>query len=1094
MRLAVIVVFIGIVSFTPKLYSQESLFSITIDNATIKQVFKEIERNSDYRFFYNDDLTELNKIVSLKIDKKGIDSIMNTLLDGLKVSYNILTNNLIVISPNEYLLKHTRVSGTVYDAETGEPLPGVNISIEGTTFGTITNMIGYYSVECPEGSRLLFSFVGFETAKLVVKGVLKHDVFLRPTITDLKEIIVIGYNTQEFINVTGSVAQIKNKEFEDIPVSTTTNSITGRLPGVIVTNSGGEPGYDGASISIRGFGSPLVIVDGVETSFERVDPEDIENISVLKDGSAAIYGARAGNGVILVTTKRGQISEKPEITLSSSFGYQGQTVMLDFVDALDYMTLANEYYGREIYDSSDFQPYLDGTKQSTDWYNTTFRKYAPIWESNLLVRGGNEKVRYYLSYGNLDQRSILKSDDTRYSQNNFKSNIDVKINKSFNVSFDINGRIESREFPRPSRRSIFENIHFASPLFPAVFPDPSYPSYGGKGMGTNYYTRKDITGYITENYRFFKGSLSINYSPAFIKGLTAKVFTNFLTAYKTKNTWNKDYSYYTYNPETDAYTEKYYSGKDVISLKKEFNKKDQITAQFSLKYTNSFGPHQISAFMLNEIIDKNSDYLSLYREDYISSGIEQIFFGGEENDDNYGKGTQDGRISYAGRFSYIFKNKYITQLTFRIDGTPRFYQKYRYGFFPGISLGWILSEEKFLNKFNSLNFLKLRLSYGQMGDDSNGNFEYLTGYKKQNNYVFGTDNTIYTGLKSLGLENLTSTWETMTIYNAGIDISLWNRKLYSSFDLFYRYRDDILADSKEVSTPYSFGADLPVENINSQDNRGFELLVGHENTKGALRYYFSGNISYQRAKWDHFEEETFVDDETRNRLQQSGQWVNRIFGLEAIGIFDSTTLANSVVDHDPGTVAINSSIKPGDIQYLDYNGDSVINEKDEHVIGKGNRPEILYGLDMGINYKGFDISLLWQGATNFNIYFRNEAQKPFFNGAVPYKIHLERWTTDNPDPDAKYPRSSNNSNNYKYSSFWLHDGTYLRLKNVQIGYTFTDKSAGKLNISKARIYFSGFNIFTLSNVYPYDPETPNNSRGWDYPLHRTFALGVELTF
>jgi len=391
-----------------------------------------------------------------------------------------------------------------------------------------------------------------------------------------------------------------------------------------------------------------------------------------------------------------------------------------------------------------------------------------------------------------------------------------------------------------------------------------------------------------------------------------------------------------------------------------------------------------------------------------------------------------------------------------------------------------------------------------MGYDTPITYNYLTGYEfldYKNKYVFiaGGNPTVSQGISSIGLANKDATWETMTIYNAGIDVSFWQRKLYAEIDMFYRTREGILATRYE-SLSYTFGANLPVENLNSRNNRGFEIVLGHNNRVGDIQYWVEGNVSWARAKWDHYEEPVYADDESRERYQISGQWVNRYFGIEADGLFTSEEEIEAWhVDQDGNPAnGVNHNINPGDIKYLDYNGDSLITDLDEHPIGKNNIPEVFFGLNMGVKYKGFDFSMLWQGASNFNVAFTAEAQRPFVNNATPLNMFMDRWTPENPDADARFPRTpppAGSSNNYGYNStFWLQDGTYLRLKNLALGYTIPKVITQKISLGSLRFYFSGINLLTFTKVYPFDPETPNQARGWNYPQQRTYMFGLVAQF
>ncbi|GJM64404.1 TonB-dependent receptor [Persicobacter diffluens] len=990
-------------------------------------------------------------------------------------------------------LQEISISGLVTDAN-GEPLPGVNVIEMGTTNGTSTDLDGKFilAVQGPESS-LIIKFLGYKEISQRVGNQSYFTFTLEEDVEQLEEVVVVGYGTQKKVNVTGSLAAVKGGEIAEVPTTTVTNTLAGRLPGVVIMNQSGEPGNDGASINIRGFGKPLILVDGVEGDFSRIEPNDIESISVLKDGAAAIYGARAGNGVVLVTTKRGGVG-KPQVKVSSAYGVQSSTTFPEYADALQYMELVNDYqpgtYGEE-----DFEPYRNGSKKSTNWYDETFRKSAPIFKSNVNVSGGTEQVKYFVSYGFLNQASLLKSNDTNYGQHNLRSNINLALNKNLDLRFDLAYRNERREYPGLGMQDIMTNVAFSNPMYPAEYPDPSYPVHNGFQMGPNYLSRADVTGYKHNDFANLTGNFALEYKFPFLDGLKAKAFGN-INSWNTRDkNFSKDYSYYMFDPTSNIYSEVVMKDVTGISLTEGYDRGQTLTGQFSLHYDQTFGKHTVSSMLLNELIDSKGDYIMTGRQDFISSAVDQIFASSALTQYTNGYGWQDGRVSLVGRVNYNYAEKYLLEFTFRNDASPRFNPDHRWGFFPSLSAGWRLSEEDFIKSLGLFDNLKIRTSYGESGFDNIGQYNFLTGYQFDRVYALGGNMT--PGINTKGLANPYATWETMTMYNTGLEFDMWGGKFWGEFDAFYRTREGILGQ-RNLSLPSTIGATLPDENINSQNSRGFELMLGHRNTIGEFQYNISANVSLAKAKWDHYDEPVYEDEETRARYQQSGQWVNRYFGFEAMGLFTSQEeidgWANQEIDPSAGH---NVNIKPGDIRYKDINGDGVINELDQVAIGKGQIPEIFYGLNAGFSYKGLDFSMLWQGASGFNVVFNAEAQQPFYNNAVPLAMFMDRWTPENNDPNARFPRTvsnSGNANNYRNSSFWLQDGSYFRLKNLVVGYTIPNQWIKRSGIKDLRFNISGSNLFTFTDVYPYDPETPVGGRGWDYPQQTTLMLGMNFTF
>lgn len=1003
-----------------------------------------------------------------------------------------------------FAMGQIRITGQVTD-ESQSPMPGVTILLKGTTISTITDPDGKYTIEATKAEDILvFSFMGYNAEEIMVGNRSVVDVNLLPSLEELSEVIVVGYGSQKKVNVTGSVVAVDGDKLKETPVPNATQALAGRLPGVTVQLGSAEPGYDDATIRIRGASSnPLVIVDGVEMDFSRLDPNDIESFSVLKDASAAIYGARAGNGVILVTTKKGKKSEKANVELSTSYGWQGSTVYPDYVDAAGYMELVNDYQPN-TYSEDTINAYKTGRAQSTDWYDATFRKSAPIKRTNVNITGGTEKIKYFMSYGNLNQESILRSNDTKYKQNNIRSNITTSLTDRLDVSMDISYRDEHREYPGASLSSIMEKVGFSVPMYAATYPDASKPSYNGAGIAPNYVSKASVTGYDKSNYRNLSASFTADYKVPYVDGLSAKVFYNYTTSDTKSKSLRKDHSYYTYDKVSGIYNEVVVADKSAISLSESFDRAALRTAQFSLNYKKSFNDHNLNVMVLYENIDGESANFSAKKlGGFISTAIDQLDMSTTTDQTITGSADEDGRASYLGRINYDYAGKYLLEAMFRYDGSGRFDKDDRWGFFPAVTLGWRLSEEDFIKDLGFIDNFKLRGSVGKMGYDrmydENGNevkFNYLTGYRIVKTYAF--NGQTQKGIISKGLADENASWEKMTMYNFGYNLSLWNRLVYSEFDVFYRYRDGILGQRNQ-SLPSTFGATLPFVNLNSQKTKGFELMIGHENKFGDLRYWVEGNLSFARAKWDHYDEPVYADEDNRNRYQKSGKNVNRYLGIEALGIFTSQEeIDNWNVDQNGNlNDGINTDLKPGDIKYADYNGDGVINELDNHEIGKSSIPELFYGINVGAEYKGIDFSMLWQGASNYNVMFTDEAQRPFLNGATPLDMFTDRWTEENNNANARFPRTcgpSGNSNNYKTSTFWLQDGSYIRLKNVTLGYSFNPTLLQKVKIDKVRVYFSGINLVTFTDVYPYDPETPDKARGWDYPQQRTYMFGAVLNF
>jgi len=1086
--------------FAAPTYSQSTKISLNMKDVTVEEVFNKIEDVSEFYFLYNNKLIDVKRKVNIEADKEPIKDILNDMLS--KDTKFIIYDRQIILVPSyvtalSAVMQQLKITGIVTGKD-GTPLPGVNVVVTGTTKGEITDIAGKYSIDIPQGAKsLTFSFIGMQSQEINIGSSPKIDVTLVESAIGLDEVVVVGYGTQKRLNITGSVASISTKDVKSLPVANVSSGLVGRLPGIISIDRGGIPGST-PSISIRGFSEMLVIVDGVENSFNNIDPNEIESINILKDASAAIYGARAGNGVMLITTKRGK-SETPTFNFNTYYGLQSPTRVAKAVDAPTYAQMIN---AAEIaighpprYTDAEIQKYRDGTDPdypNTNWYNEVFRKAAPISQYNLNASGGGENVRYFVSLGYLNQKGLFKSDDLGFRRYNFRSNIDSKITKSFSISLDLAGRDEFSYQPGGNVSQVMEDLGFCEPTRLAHYPDPTKLTFNGHGTTQPIgRSSKEFAGYTNQDNKYLDASLNFKYEAPFIKGLSASALITTNLIYGYMKDWGKQFYYYNYDRTTDTYTLAGVAQNSKTQLDEQLNRTANYTGQWHLNYDRTKGAHNISALIVGEYIDFSGDWFSAHREGYLTTAIDQLFAGADLAKNNNGSQTQDGRIGYVGRFNYSYASKYFVEVSSRYDASARYISTKRWGFFPSVSLGWRLSEEKFLKNISAIDNLKLRASIGKAGNDYVAQYNYLTGYNFNGSEAFGS--SVNMGLISKGLANPDLSWENTLTYNIGLDGSLWKNLLSVELDVFYRKVTSV-AGYRNASLPLSFGASLPQENINSFDNRGFELVLKHEKTINDLRYTIEGNVSYARKKWIHYDEPTYTDAATRERLQISGQWDNRFFGYKALGLFQSQAEIDAwPVIQDNNN---NRTLKPGDIKYEDYNKDGVLNYLDNHVIGRGFVPDVIFGLNLSLQYKGFDLAMLWQGASNFNVYSRGRMTDYFDTGTIPYTYMTDYWSPTN--TGAKYPRLfySGASNNKYVSTYWLHDATYSRLKTIQMGYTIPKNLCTKIHIKSLRVYLSGFNILTLDHIYPFpmDPESGNVGENQYYHQQKSYNIGINLNF
>ncbi|MGD9557098.1 MAG: SusC/RagA family TonB-linked outer membrane protein [Mangrovibacterium sp.] len=1004
------------------------------------------------------------------------------------------------------------MSGKVTDVR-GEPLPGVTIAIKGVTYGTITDIDGTYSLtNVPSDAVLIFSFVGMKTQEVPVANKSRIEITMEEETIGLNEIVTVGYGTQKKVNLTGSVATVQSKELVKVPAANVSEVLTGKAPGLFTKQGEGVPGADYANVSIRGFGTPLILVDGIETSWTRLDPNEIESVSVLKDAAAAIYGARAGNGVILITTKRGTIN-KPTITYNGNYSFQQPTTVPEFVSSWKYAETLREgqlnYNLPVTYSEEDVEKFKDGNDPdyvNEDWYEAAFRKWSPMQSHNVGVRGGSDKVKYYMTIGYLHQSGTYRSGDLNFERYNARTNVDAQISDRLAVSIDMSYRNELRHAPETSLDNIWINLKTALPIYRTSLPDPSR---GGAYSGflersPVAQTISDMTGFNDDLQRYFTGKLSLNYKIPGIKGLELNAALNYSVNNKHNKVQDKPFGIFSYDYANDEYISWGTNGAN--SLNETASLYTQIYPLASLNYNRTFGDHSVQGLLLAEGIDTDYSYMTAGRVDLLSTEIPYLFAGSTDNQTNNGSAEETGRISYVGRANYAFKGKYLLEGTFRFDASHKFPKHSRWGFFPSVSAGWRLSEEPFI-KDNILwiDNLKLRASFSQSGNDNVDAFQYLTGYQILTGttqvYVFGSD--VYRRIRTVGLPNPDITWLDMTNYNAGLDASVLKGLLGIEFDLFYRITDNIFGQPLD-SYPSTFGAELPQLNINSTDDRGFELTITHKNKISSdFTYNVAGMLSLARQKYRRWAESPYDDPDELRIYQKTGKYTNRWIGYKSDGIFmTQAEIDNHPVNQDQ---AENSTLRPGDIKYKDLNDDKVIDWKDQDEIGYGTFPDLTYGLNLEMQYKGFSLTALFQGASMFNSMIGDALRGPLTNQGNVFEFQYKyRWQPDPNNPDvninsnaklpAIYPEGTNTNNN-KASDFWLQDATYLRLKNLNIGYSLPQKLIKNTGIQNVDIYVAGSNLFTISKLGIYkksvDPEATDYQKF--YPPVKTVSLGLNVT-
>jgi len=999
---------------------------------------------------------------------------------------------LLCLLPYWALAQNFTIKGNIKDIQ-GEPIIGASVLVAGTTNGTISDLKGNYVLRVFKNSKLVISYVGYQTQNIDVVGRSTINIVLKEDSKTLNEVVVVGYGTQKKETLTGSVVNVGGAEIKKSPSPNVESSLAGKLPGLIVSQRSGEPGRDDPTMLIRGYGtfgdsSPLIIVDGVErTLMSRLNPDDIESVSVLKDASAAIYGARAANGVILVTTKKGDVG-KPVFNLTMNTAMSHPTKVPQMLDAATFAEAYNEgYWYRQGRPTSDYVPfysdeaiqkYREGSDPilypNTNWMDEVLKSHSTQNRVSLQVTGGTEAVRYLLSFGTTTQGSDYRHDPTNYKQYNFRSNITINLNKYLTVGANINAILNDKKYPRAITHDNFYNIMKANPTLVARYPNGLLA--GGR-LGQSPLLL-DQQGYdkIKDDplYSTFTATLRIPH----IDGLRIEGSFNYDLRNQFEKVFVLPYSYYEYNVNTSEYDKKQIVG-TVINLTDTYSRWTTMLYNYRFVYDKKFKQHHIGAMLGQEQQKNTYSYAMAYRKNFVSDAIDQINVGSSASEDknNGGSASNTARNNYMGRFNYDFASKYLAEFVFRYDGSCNFSPGKRYGFFPAGSIGWRISEEPFMKKaMPFVDQLKLRFSLGKTGNDKINSYQYLQSYSFGNNYVFGT--TDASAIYANTMPNTGITWEISTKADLGLDASMWNGKLGFELTLFKEKRSKILA-ARNLSVPNTLGfSGLPDENIGKVDNHGFELKVTHRNKINDLTYNLEGNISYARNKIKYMDE----TPNTEAYQNQTGRPVGASLFYKSDGIFHTQEELDAY-PHVTGT-------EIGDIKIIDLNNDGVIDSNDQYRFKYTATPEIVFGFNASFQYHNFDLSIFLQGQTkayNYDSDFASLGDTAFDN-TYTYRAK-NRWTVDN--PSGTMPRADNYTPGT--TDFFLYDATFIRLKTVELGYSLPKKIATMCKFSDLRFYISGFNLLTWAKDIKWgDPELSGESLY--YPQQRVINFGINLKF
>ena len=1106
MKLTFFLMLVGFLQVAAKGLSQE--VSLSEKGARLQKILKKIHKQTGYLFWY--DIKEVGeaKPVDIQVERVSIEKALSICFNGQPLSYTIINKTVVVKSlstppplaadppPTPVIPPPVDISGKIIDPE-GKPVPGVSIKVKGSNKGTFTAADGTFTLtDVGDNAELEISSVGFTTQTIAVGKRKQITISLAFDVRE-EETVVISYGTQKKATLTGAIATVKGDDIRRSPATNISNNLVGRLPGLSVVTPGGEPGTTGATIRIRGSNtlgnnSPLVVVDGIANRpLERINPADIESITVLKDAMAAIYGAQAANGVILVTTKRGKTG-KPKITVDFNHGYNQPTRIPKMADAAQYATMLNEisYYanpgaGRnQRYTDDDIRQFSDGSDPwghpNTDWFGEVFKKWSPQTYGNVTLSGGSDNFRYLLSIGARTEDGYYKNSATKYDQYNFRTNIDGKISKSISVSFDVSGRQEVANFPTVSSVGIFRALMRGKPNRPAFWPDGS-PGPELEFGDQPAVTSTNATGYDKDKWYRLESRVNITFNVPWVKGLTIQGNASIDKAIESRKVFITPWYLYTWDGNPDHILNKGKKGVDAPQLTQINNDGQTTTLNAYATYEREINTdHHIKIMAGTERQEGNNSYFTAFRRNYLSAEIDQLFAGAsDEFMSNNGLGTQSARLNYFGRLNYDYKLKYLFEYVWRYDGSYIFPKDKRFGFFQGVSLGWRISEENFWKE--NLSFIdgfKIRGTYGQTGNDRIAEYQYLSSYGFQNQpYILGTDHD-NKRLVELRVPNPEVTWEVAEQANIGFDMQLLRKKLTIEADYFINRRSNILT-TRNGSVPGSTGFTLPPENIGKVSNKGFEITVGYGDQAGDFGYNISVNGSYSKNKIVFWDETPGVPE----YQQSTGRPMGSNLYYNAIGIFKD----QADVDKYPHW----AGAKPGDVIFEDVNGDNKIDGLDLVRNERNALPRFTGGFNLSLIYKNFQLTALVQGAAGAQQYVRPESG----DDGNYYKDFAEnRWTPEN--PGATYPRTFNGSNEYwrnQLNTYWIQSTDYMRLKSLEISYNVPLRKESK-NIQALRVYLNGLNLLTIDKGTLIDPESMADQLGINYPPQRIVNAGVSITF
>lgn len=1131
--------------------------SLRFENADVKQVLAEIEERMDVNFTYRPRVLRSIRNVSLEVEATPLRQVLDRIFIP-NVRYEVVGTQIVLVDriDRDHVLRVKPekepivVSGSVVD-DKGEIIPGANILEKGTTNGTTTDSNGKYSLQVDENAILVFSFIGYTTQEVPVNGRQILDVTLLADVKSLEEVVVVGYGEQKKVTVTGSVVAVGGAELAKSPAVDLSNSFAGRLAGVVAVQSSGEPGNDQSTIRIRGVNSigrtdPLIVIDGIperEGGLNRLNPQEVESISVLKDASAAIYGSRAANGVILVTTKRGKTGA-PKISYDFNQGWSQPTRIPKMSNAAEYASIMNEIPIYKSIPSSEWtaaweaiqttgtftspstgttvnanyspdavQKYRDHSDPwghpDTDWFADAFKKWSPQSRHTLTLSGGTENLNYFANLGYVNQDAYYKNSATYYKQYNIRINLDARINKYVSASLGLAAREENRNYPTESAGEIFRMLMRGRPTEPEIWPN-GLPGPDIENGQNPVVITTNATGYDRQPTDYLQTNGRLEITNPWIEGLKVTLMASIDKTIQQRKMWETPWYLYTW--DRVSYEDDGVTPQLTKALRSTFSD-PRLTQTFAdrlstnltalLNYDKTFGNHTIG-FLAGVTKEKSEgDFISAYRREYISGAIDQPFFGGgtqiisggNDNRNTYNR----ARLGYYGRITYNYMEKYLLEFMWRRDGSSFNPPDHRFGFFPGVLVGWNISNEGFFAEtFPGINFLKLRASYGQMGNDqlfrinTDGSvtdipmeYAYLSNYTPGEYPINGQ--VVKTLMERL-VKNNNFTWEESNNLNIGLEGAIFHNSVDFTLEYFFNRRSQMLIYNFGT-TPSTSGIPdkLPPVNGGKMDNKGFEFTLGYNGNISDVAFRVGVNAGYNRNKVVYMNEITAAP----SYQWQTGHPWGAFLAYKTDGVFVSQAEIDAEeLDYS----GVTNQLLPGDLKIVDHNGDGRINADDKVRLDKTGTPNFNYGVTFNVEYKNFDLSVLFQGARGALLRFGTESGD--IGNYMKYS-HDNRWSIDN--PSSEHPRLAIRNDTwysggeYSNNTYNLFSKDYLRLKNIELGYNVPMAVTQRIGVSNLRIYVNGLNLVTWDKYKIFDPETTNGGLQY-YPQPRVINTGVRLTF